>query len=137
MSKLGIKWQHSHERGSGGIGGVEGSGHGSKNKATSQRAGGRTVGQILILKTAKKLGVILNDPIAGEAIHRELRAVVARQEERKRQEFRHEALRQRLHQMQQKPWLQARAQQLPSSRDMIDTTRCVAFCQFRSRCCMV
>jgi hypothetical protein len=72
--------------------------------------GGRTAGQILILKTAKKLGSILNDPVAGDAIHKELRGVVGRQEERKRKEIRDEASRQRFSQMKRKPWLQARAE---------------------------
>lgn len=53
--------------------------------------GGRTAGQILILKTAKKLGAILNDPLVGDAIHKELRAILGRQEERKRQEQLYEA----------------------------------------------
>jgi hypothetical protein len=104
MSKIGIKWQHAHERGSGGKGGVGGSG------ATAP-TGGRTAGQILLLKTAKKLGVLLQDPVAGEAIHRELRAVMSRQEAWKQKEMREEATRQRFHQMQRKPWLAAKAQQ--------------------------
>jgi hypothetical protein len=105
MSKLGIKWQHSHERGSGGKGGVGGSG-----KIVTAMANSRTAGQILLLKTAKKLGSILADPVAGEAIHRELRSVIGKQEEHKRMKIREEATRQRLNQMQRKPWLQARAQ---------------------------
>jgi hypothetical protein len=91
MSNLGIKWQKL-----------------GTTKASTD--GGRTAGQILILLTAKKLGSILVDPVAGEAIHKELRAVVGRQEERKRKEVRDEASRQRFSQMKRKPWLQARAQ---------------------------
>ena len=106
MTKLGIKWQHSHERGSGGKGGVGGSGTGS----TAANGIGRTAGQILLLKTAKKLGSILNDPVAGEAIHRELRGVIGKQEALKQKDMRDEATRQRLNQMQRKPWLTARAQ---------------------------
>lgn len=106
MAKLGIKWQHSHERGSGGRGGVGGSG----SATTQPNRNGRTAGQILILKSAKKLGKIVNDKIAGEAIHKELRALVNKQQARKRQELRNEATRQRLVQMKRKPWLQARAQ---------------------------
>ena len=116
MSKLGIKWQHAHERGSGGRGGVGGSG--KAPRSGGRGAGGimggghpRTAGQILILKTAKKLGDILQDPLAGEAFHRELRAVIGRQEAWKQKEMREEATRQRLNQMQRKPWLQARMQQ--------------------------
>ena len=106
MSKLGIKWQHSHERGSGGKGGVGGSGTGG----AAPKVTGRTAGQILLLKTAKKLGSILNDPVAGDAIHRELRGVIGKQEAMKQKEMREEATRQRINQMQRKPWLQARAQ---------------------------
>lgn len=103
MSKLGIKWQHAHERGSGGKGGVGGSG-------TQAATSGRSAGQILLLQTSKKLGSILNDPMSGEAFHKELRAVIGQQEERKRQMMRDEATRQRLQQMKRKPWLQARIQ---------------------------
>lgn len=130
MSRLGIKWQHSHERGSGGKGGVGGSGQGrGKMGAPAVVAGrggrpgangvaggagggnsGRTAGQILILKTGKKLGAILNDPVAGEAFHKELTEVRAQQETRKKQLLREESSRQRLQQMKRKPWLQARLQ---------------------------
>ncbi len=103
MTKLGIKWQHSHERGSGGKGGVGGSGSEVPLK------GGRTAGQILILKTAKKMGLIINDPFAGEAIHKELRSLVNKQEAFKRKQQHEEASRQRFTQMKRKPWLQARA----------------------------
>lgn len=104
MAKLGIKWQHSHERGSGGKGGVGGSGH-----AQPQRSG-RTAGQILILKSSKKLGEMVNDQVAGEAIHKELRSLVNKQDALKRKKLGEEATRQRFAQMQRKPWLQARAQ---------------------------
>ncbi len=104
MAKLGIKWQHAHERGSGGKGGVGGSG-----KNQPQRSG-RTAGQLLILKSAKKLGHLVMDKTAGDAIHKELRSVVNKQQALKRQMLRNEATRQRLVQMKRKPWLQARAQ---------------------------
>jgi hypothetical protein len=106
MTKLGIKWQHSYERGSGGKGGVGGSG-----AVPTAAKSGRTAGQILLLLTAKKLGTILKDPVAGEAIHRELRSVIGKQEALKQDEMRKEATRQRLNQMQRKPWLAARVQQ--------------------------
>jgi hypothetical protein len=96
MSKLGIKWQH--DRGNGGRGAFGGSGAGSR----------RTAGQVLILKTAKKLGEILKDPFAGDAMHKELRGMLAQQETRKQQQIREEASRQRLQQMKRKPWLQAK-----------------------------
>ena len=109
MTKLGIKWQHSHERGSGGKGGVGGSG--VTNTANAVNRNQRTAGQILLLKTSKKLGTLLNDPVAGDAIHHELRNVITRQEGIKQREMRDEATRQRLNQMQRKPWLAAKAQQ--------------------------
>jgi hypothetical protein len=114
MTKLGIKWQHSHERGSGGKGGVGGSGVAVVSAATTGPSGNRnerTAGQILLLKTSKKLGSLLNDPVAGDAIHHELRNVIMRQEGIKQREMRDEATRQRLNQMQRKPWLAAKAQQ--------------------------
>jgi hypothetical protein len=103
MTKLSIKWQHKHERGSGGKGGVGGSG------ASTQQLG-RSAGQILLLQSAKKLGIMVNDNCAGEAIHKQLRSLVSKQEVRKRQKLREEATRQRFAQMKRKPWLQARAQ---------------------------
>ena len=60
LAKLGIQWQHKHERGAG-----------SKSLPQAHKSK-RTAGQILILKTAKKLGSILDDPVAGEAIHRKM-----------------------------------------------------------------
>ena len=107
MTKLGIKWQHSHERGSGGKGGVGGSGVTTTKVNMNQR----TAGQILLLKTSKKLGTLLNDPMAGDAIHHELRNVISRQEGIKQREMRDEATRQRFNQMQRKPWLAAKAAQ--------------------------
>lgn len=101
MSKLGIKWQRLATTQS----------SGSKRPATvAATSSTKTAGQVLILKTAKKLASVLNDDLAGEAIHRELRAVVGKQDERKRQKVLEEKSRQRFHQMQRKPWLQARAQ---------------------------
>jgi len=110
MAHLSIKWQHAHERGSGGKGGVGNSGRTISGKKPGEHAG-RTAGQTLILKTAKKLGSMLNDSVAGDAIHKELRAVVERQNERKRKELRDEASRQRLQQMKRKPWLQAKVEE--------------------------
>jgi hypothetical protein len=96
MAKLGIKWQSAHERGAG------------ANPAGPKST--RTAGQLLLLKTAKKLGSILNDPVAGDAIHKKLREVVSKHETLKSQSRREEASRQRLLQMKRKPWLQARLQ---------------------------
>jgi hypothetical protein len=105
MAMLGIKWQHKHERGSGGKGGV-----GNSGVQPVQLKSGRTAGQILILKTAQKLGVMLKDNFAGQAIHRELRSLINQQEAQKRNLQKEEHTRQRMAQMQRKPWLQARAQ---------------------------
>lgn len=99
LAKLGINWQHKHERGAG-------------SKSLPQAAKSkRTAGQILILLTAKKLGSILKDPVAGEAIHKKLRELVSKQETLKLQGLREEASRQRLQQMKRKPWLQARLEE--------------------------
>jgi len=117
MGSLGIRWQHSHERGSGGSGGVGNSGKSVLGKrprpgasSTPGAGGGRSAGQILILKTAKKLSAAIGDAVAGEAFHKELRALRERQEARKKQGLRDEAAQARFRQMQRKPWLQARAQ---------------------------
>lgn len=104
MAKLGIKWQHAHERGSGGKGGV-----GNSGQKPQAQPKGRTAGQILILKTAKKLGMMLKDDVAGTAIHKELRSLVGKQEAKKRQVMREEATRQRMAQMQRKSYLQLKA----------------------------
>ena len=104
--KLGIKWQHAHERGSGGKGGV---GNNVQKEIKAPVNGGRTAGQILISKySANKLGSVLNDKLAGEAFHKELSRLKARQAEKKRQDLRADATRQRHMQMKRKPWLQAR-----------------------------
>jgi len=143
MGTLGIKWQHAHERGSGGKGGV---GNNAQSRAAviaaARAKGGRgggalagrregapmagrgaaatggrgrgsgdhTAGQVLILKSAKMLGATLKDPVAGEAFHRELRALKERQKARKQKELRDEAAQQRFKQMNRKPWLKARAE---------------------------
>jgi transcription initiation factor TFIIIB Brf1 subunit/transcription initiation factor TFIIB len=106
LGKLSIKWQHSHERGSGGKGGIGGSGQTSRTNG-----GGKTAGQILILKSARKLGDMINDPVAGEAIHKELQTLKSKQQTLKRQKILEEHSKQRHQQMQRKPWLQARAAQ--------------------------
>lgn len=109
MANLGIRWQHGHERGSGGKGGVGNSGRAVNGVKPGEHAG-RTAGQILILKTAKKLGSMLQDAVAGEAFHRELRSLLGRQETRKLKDRREEGARQRVNQMQRKPYLQARTE---------------------------
>ncbi len=107
MGKLGIKWQHKHERGSGGAGGI-----GNNAMRDRQQNGSKkTAGQILILKTAKALSFTLKDPISGEAIHRELRLLLSQQDARKKQDMRDVASSHRLNQMKRKPWIQARLTQ--------------------------
>ena len=109
MAKLGIKWQHSHERGSGGKGGVGNSGMTIMGtKAGQPMKSGRTAGQILLLLTAKKFGTIIQHPIAGAAFHKELKTVINREEAKKRQTRLAEATQARLKQMNRKPWLQKR-----------------------------
>lgn len=88
----------------GGKGGVGNSGH------IHDTHSGRSAGQILILKTSKKLGSILNDVQAGEAIHKELLRVRGQQDAHKRKGQLEEQTRQRFLQMKRKPWLQARAE---------------------------
>lgn len=109
MAHLGIRWQHSHERGSGGKGGVGNSGRAVDGIKPGEH-NGRTAGQILILKTGKKLGAMLKDTVSGEAFYRELRGLVGRQDVRKLKERREQTARQRFNQMQRKPWLQARSE---------------------------
>jgi hypothetical protein len=104
MSKLGITWQKASTNVTGGSATV------SSAAAPGANGAGRTAGQMLILKTSKKVVSIIKDELAGEAIHKELRAVIARQEERKRVERLEEASRQRFNQMKRKPWLQARVE---------------------------
>jgi len=102
MSKLGIRWQHSHERGSGGKGGVGGSG-------VQKGSSGRKAGQILFLVTADKLSNVLKDRFVGNSFHKEIRHVFNTQQSKKRKLLLEEASRKRFKQMQRKGWLQARA----------------------------
>jgi hypothetical protein len=109
MGTLGIKWQHKHERGSGGAGGVGNSGRGY-GKASQVKPSGRSAGQILILKTAKKLSEAVGNAKAGEAFHRELSALRSRQEALKKKQRSDVVSAQRLNQMKRKPWLQMRVE---------------------------
>jgi len=115
MGRLGIKWQHAHERGSGGAGGVGNNAMSAKNNSKGVKIGSRgsrTAGQILILMTSTKLSDAIKDPIAGAAFHKELRAVLSRQGDRKKKDLRDEAAFQRFRQMQRKPWLKARLEEM-------------------------
>mmetsp|Transcript_12893 Transcript_12893/g.19984 ORF Transcript_12893/g.19984 Transcript_12893/m.19984 type:complete len:693 (+) Transcript_12893:114-2192(+) len=118
MDHLSIKWQHAHERGSGGKGGVGNSGrlNQTKNRKQQDNSGKlskRTAGQVLLLKTAKKMTSLLNDKFAGEAFHKELRSLINRQEARKLKQRREESAQHRFQQMQRKPWL-AKTAEAPS-----------------------
>ncbi len=130
MGKLGIKWQHKHERGSGGAGGVGYSGRSMKGAAigtssnrTGKSMGGgasgggavaacgnKTVGQILRLKTGSQLKKVIGDDVAGEAFYKELRGLVGRQDAKAKKELSEEASIRRMNQMKRKPELQARVQ---------------------------
>ncbi|KAL7427009.1 hypothetical protein ACHAXH_001253 [Discostella pseudostelligera] len=109
MGQLGIKWQHSYERGSGGKGGVGNSGRTIVGAKPGEKSG-RSAGQILLLLTAKKFGNIIGDKVSGAAFHKELKAVIGREEAKQRLERREEATQARLKQMNRKPWLQRRIQ---------------------------
>jgi len=116
MGVLGIRWQHSHERGSGGAGGVGNSGRGiggrgGRGRGPQQLRKGRTPGQILLLLTAKKFGNVLGgDVAAGNAFHKELKAVIGKEDALRRKQRRDESTSARLKQMNRKPWLQKRVQ---------------------------
>jgi hypothetical protein len=109
MGNIGIKWQHSYERGSGGKGGVGNSGRMISGVKPGERIS-RTAGQILLLLTAKKFSNIINDQVAGAAFHKELKGVIGREDAKQRLDRRDEATKARLKQMNRKPWLQARVQ---------------------------
>ena len=109
MGTLGIKWQHSYERGSGGKGGVGNSGRTIMGGKPEEKSG-RSAGQILLLVTAKKFGNIIGDQVSGAAFHKELKAVIGREEAKQRLERREEATQARLKQMNRKPWLHKRIQ---------------------------
>ena len=109
MGTLGIKWQKSHERGSGGKGGVGNSGRSITGFKPGERSS-RTAGQILLLLTSKKFGNIIKDPVAGSAFHKELKAIAGMEQAKKWQARRDEATKARMNQMNRKPWLQKRVQ---------------------------
>jgi len=111
MGVLSIKWQGSHERGSGGKGGVGNSGRSTNGVKPGERAG-PTAGQILSLKNSIKLSKIVKDTAAGEAFHKELKALLGRQAAQKKKEKSNENAQLRFRQMKRKPWLQARANQM-------------------------
>mmetsp|Transcript_23083 Transcript_23083/g.43673 ORF Transcript_23083/g.43673 Transcript_23083/m.43673 type:complete len:572 (+) Transcript_23083:731-2446(+) len=107
MGVLGIKWQHSYERGSGGKGGVGNSGR----DGTKPGVRGRTAGQVLLLLTARRFGNIIKDQVAGASFHKEMKAVTNREGARKRMDRMEESGKARLKQMNRKPWLSQRVNQ--------------------------
>mmetsp|Transcript_10572 Transcript_10572/g.17059 ORF Transcript_10572/g.17059 Transcript_10572/m.17059 type:complete len:127 (+) Transcript_10572:797-1177(+) len=111
MGVLGIKWQHSYERGSGGKGGVGNSGRTIAGTKPGEQAR-RTAGQVLLLLTSRRFGNIIKDQVAGAAFHKELKAVTNREGARKRMERMEESGKARLKQMNRKPWLSQRVNQL-------------------------
>lgn len=120
MGSLSIRWQHRHERGSGGAGGVGFSGSGTAPPGRGKKitdgntgapaAGGKSAGQILRMKTAPQLKKAIGDAVAGDAFYKELRALLGRQDAKAKQELRDEASMRRINQMRRKPELQARVQ---------------------------
>jgi len=102
MGNLGIKWQHKSERGSGGAGGVGNSGRVLNISCK------RTAGQILKIKNSIKLSEAVDDRVVGDAFYRELRALLTRQEARKKHDNRNESSLQRLNQANRKQYLVAR-----------------------------
>ncbi len=122
---LSIKWQHKHERGSGGAGGVGFSGSGAANivpnvagslkgkriiPSSGSSNGSRTAGQILRMKTASQFKKAIGDIVAGDAFYKELRALLGRQDAKEKLERSEEASMRRMNQMKRKPELQARVQ---------------------------
>ena len=112
IDHLSIRWQHGHERGSGGAGGVGFSGIGSvsipKRGRGSVHGRSITAGQIFRMKTAPQLKRAIGDSDAGEAFYKELRALVGRQDARSKQQRSKEASMRRMKQMRRKLELQSR-----------------------------
>ncbi|KAI2489696.1 TFIIB zinc-binding [Fragilaria crotonensis] len=108
MANLGIRWQHGHERGSGGKGGVGNSGRAVNGVKPGEHAG-RTAGQVLILKRPRNWAPCYRMPLL-EKVPQELRSLLGRQETRKLKDRREEGARQRVNQMQRKPYLQAKTE---------------------------
>jgi len=68
----------------------------------------KTAGQLLILKSVKKLVQITSDEKSSAVFHKELRSLLTRQSKRKRNASSAELEEQRLAQMKRKPWLQTK-----------------------------
>ena len=87
MAKLQIKWQKLDTH------------NGGKTK---------TAGQLLILKSVKKLIQITSDEKSSIAINKELKSLLAQQNNKKRKASNAEVEEKRLAQMKRKPWLQTK-----------------------------
>lgn len=114
MGQLEIKWQQSnsygHDKKITRKSICDSKSSSSLECGTKSFGHGKTAGQILIMKTSKKLGEAIDDIVAGEAFHRELRALLCRQDLKKKEKRRNEATMMRFRQMKRKPWLHARVQ---------------------------
>mmetsp|Transcript_51946 Transcript_51946/g.62460 ORF Transcript_51946/g.62460 Transcript_51946/m.62460 type:complete len:738 (+) Transcript_51946:59-2272(+) len=99
MAHLSIKWQHVDMQRPQGAGG-------RFDKAPPST---KTAGQFLILLTSKKWTSIINDPLAGESFHKELKGLKARQEDKKKKRKSEEVTNNRFKQMKRKLWLQEKS----------------------------
>lgn len=68
----------------------------------------KSAGQLLILKSVKKLAQITSDEKSAAVFHKELRSILTHQSKRKRNASSAELEEQRLAQMKRKPWLQTK-----------------------------
>jgi hypothetical protein len=114
MGVLSIKWQGKDERGSGGAGGV---GNNSRNNLGAAplrggRGGGKTAGQILMLKTSKKITDIVEDGVVGNLIFTALENVKNGQKEMKRKRTGNDHAQLRVNQMKRKNYLAVRQEEL-------------------------
>jgi len=101
MASLSIKWQHEDTQRPTGF--MTNNRSGPKTVALPN--GGKTSGQYLILLTPMKLAKILKDKLAGDAFSKELRALLAVQETKKRKKRSEEGGMRRFKQMKRKPWI--------------------------------
>jgi len=108
IDKISIRWQGKHERGSGGKGGVGNSGR-MVNGVKPGENTTRSAGQVLITCTGRKLGEILGDVKAGDAVFGALRLVLDKQKAIKKKSIGDVAAQKRFHQSQRRPWISAKA----------------------------
>lgn len=103
MGNLGINWQGKDERGGGGAGGV---GNNSRNNigGVVSRGNGKTPGQILMLKTSKKIIDVVEDVKVGKIIHTALENMKVKQKDLKRKRSGNESAQKRVNQMKRKAY---------------------------------